>query len=201
MLTHVFIFFLLATSSTVAINRDLVIVNDGVGKEEVTMLQKFLQQRLGMPVRVQENDIVLSAASRPQRSQWDYSVLLETVHRQVRGTQGRVMLLTSKDTFGKGLNWSTGISYCNGTTAVVSVCRLNPTFWGKPVNKELWHERIRKIALHELGHTFGRSEHCSEWSCAIHGSNSIDEIDQTGKDYCAACAKMADETLKRIKTQ
>ena len=190
---------LLAAPALLSINRDLVIVNDGVGKEEVTMLQKFLQQRLGLPVRVIANEIDLSAASRPQRSQWDYSVLLETVHRQVRGVQGRVILLTSKDTFGKGLNWSTGISYCNGATAVVSVCRLNPTFWDKPANKELWHERIRKIALHELGHTFGRSEHCENWTCCIHGSNSIDEIDQTGKDYCAPCAKMADATLKNIK--
>lgn len=193
------ILLLLPAPHYVTLNRDLVILNDGVGNEEVTMLQGFLKQRLGVPVRVEKNFIDLSSARHKDRGQYDYSVMLDALRHVVRGDEGRVILLTSKDTFGNGLNWSTGVSYCNSTVSVVSVCRLNPSFWREAPNKKLWHERIRKIALHELGHTFGRAEHCVNWRCAIHGSNSIEDIDRTGKDYCPDCAKMAEQKLKKVR--
>lgn len=183
----------------VILNRDIVILNDGVDDTKMLgMLKAFLTKRFGLPVRVEKNFVDFSAAYVPHRKQWDYRVMLEAVHRRVRGI-GRCILLTNKDTFGEGLNWSTGISYCNGTTAVVSVCRLNPTFWGDRYDYALHYRRVRKIVLHELGHTFGRASHCDNWDCAVHGSNSIGEIDMTGDDYCARCDALARAAIATIR--
>jgi archaemetzincin len=165
----------------------------------VQRLAQTLSDKFGLPVAIRPNFIDLSAAHRPSRRQYDYSVLLAAVHRRVRGTRGRVVLLTAKDTFGGDLNWSTGIAYCSGLSAVVSVCRLNPTFWGESADQKKWEERVRKILLHELGHTFGRTGHCSHWNCCLHGSNSIADIDRTGRDYCPACARLARTAVAGIK--
>ncbi|MBM3890367.1 MAG: hypothetical protein FJ388_14740 [Verrucomicrobia bacterium] len=186
-------------SPKLQLQRDIVILNDGVNDDGMLgMLQTFLTKRFGLPVRIRTNFVDLSAAHRPERRQWDYSVMLAAVLDRVRGT-GRCVLLTGKDTFGSGLNWSTGIARCNGTTAVVSVCRLNPAFWGEAEDRGLHHKRARKIVLHELGHTFGRSNHCHDWNCVLHGSNSIGEIDQTGEDYCARCDAIARAVIAVIR--
>jgi archaemetzincin len=185
--------------ATVTLRRDVVILNDGVEDENLlTMLREFLGKKLGWAVRVEKNFVDLSTAYVPSRKQWNYSTMLAAVHQRVRGV-GRCVLLTSKDTFGGQLRWSTGVAYHHGTTAVVSVCRLNPVFWGEAPNTDLHYRRTRKITLHELGHTFGRSAHCDDWDCAVHGSNSIHDIDRTGEDYCSDCADLSRKALAAIK--
>lgn len=176
---------------TIQLRQDIVILSDGVADAEMlAMLQEFLHRRFGLPVRVEENSLDLSSASRPKRHQWELRELVRTVHDRVRG-DGRCILLTDKDTFTEGLNWSTGMARCSGTTAVVSICRLNPAFWNDPYDRAWHYKRVRKLVLHELGHTFGERDHCGDWACAVHGSGSIGEIDKTGDDYCKRCNALA----------
>jgi archaemetzincin len=185
---------------TISLQRNIVILNDGIADEEMlVMLEDFLHRRFNLPVRVEKNPVTLPAAARPKQHQWELRELLKTVVSRVRG-EGRCVLLTSKDTFAGDMNWSTGIARCNGTTAVVSVCRLNPVFWGKEYDRAWHYKRVRKIALHELGHTFGQFGHCEDWACAIHGSGSIGEIDKTGDDYCKRCDALAQAALAGIRT-
>ncbi|MCX6910258.1 MAG: archaemetzincin [Verrucomicrobia bacterium] len=186
---------------TVSLQRDIVILNDGVADEEMlAMLKEFLHRRFGLPVRVEKNFVDLSATSRPKRHQWELRELLTAVLGRVRG-EGRCVLLTSKDTFFQDMNWSTGIARCNGTTAVVSICRLDPAFWGNAYDRARHYKRVRKIVLHELGHTFGQRDHCDDWACAVHGSGSIGEIDKTGDDYCQRCDALANAAIAAIKNK
>lgn len=184
---------------TIHLQRDIVILNDGVADEGMlAMLKEFLHRRFNLPVRVEKNPVVLPAAARPKRQQWELRELLKTVISRVRG-DGRCVLLTCKDTFTQDMNWSTGIARCNGTTAVVSICRLDPTFWGEPYDRAWHYRRARKIVLHELGHTFGEFGHCEDWACAVHGSGSIGEIDKTGDDYCKHCDALATAAIAAIR--
>ncbi len=184
---------------TVQLHGDIVILNDGITDPEMpVMLQDFLHRRFNVPVRVEKNPVRLPAPARPGKPQWDLKELLEAVVGRVRG-EGRCVLLTAKDTYTGDMNWSTGMARCNGTTAVVSICRLNPSFWGYAYDRAWHYKRVRKIALHELGHTFGQYDHCGDWACAIHGSGSIDEIDQTGGDYCPRCNALANAALAALR--
>lgn len=183
---------------TITLEREIVILNDGVNEKLLTMLQEFLHRKFELPVRVETNFIDLSAAYETDRKQWNYSVMLAAVKKRVHGV-GRCVLLTSKDTFGGPLRWSTGVATINGTSAVVSTCRLNPEFWHGTADADLHERRVRKITLHELGHTFGRSAHCENWDCAVHGSNSIGDIDRTGDDYCGECAELARTALAGVR--
>lgn len=57
---------------TINLQRDIVILNNGVADEEMlAMLKEFLNRRFNLPVRVEKNFVNLSAASRPKRHQWE----------------------------------------------------------------------------------------------------------------------------------
>lgn len=99
------------------------------------------------------------------------------------------------------MNWSTGIARCNGTTAVISIYRLDPAFWGKALDRVWYYKRVRKIVIHELGHTFGQRDHCEDWACAVHGSGSIVEIDKTGEGYCKRCDALANAANAGIRSE
>jgi archaemetzincin len=186
---------------TIALHHDILILNDGVADEEMlAMLKEFLHRRFGLPVRVEKNSLALPAAARPERCQWELRELVKAVCDRVQG-KGRCVLLTTKDTFTKELNWSTGMARCSGTTAVVSICRLNPAFWDDVYDRAWHYKRVRKIVMHELGHTLGEHDHCADWACAVHGSGSIDEIDQAGDDYCEDCNALAIAAIAGIRGQ
>ena len=52
--------------------------------------------------------------------------------------------------------------------------------------KALFHERVIKEAVHELGHTYGLS-HCPDATCVMHFSNSLPDTDFKGKAFCPVC--------------
>jgi len=65
---------------TINLQRDIVILSDGVADEEMlAMLKEFLHRRFSLPVRVEKNPVDLSAASRPKRHQWELRELLTAV--------------------------------------------------------------------------------------------------------------------------
>ncbi len=85
-----------------------------------------------------------------------------------------------------------GEAQLGGIVAIVSLCRLRQTFYGLPPNPELFLERARKEALHELGHTFGLV-HCSNPRCVMYFSNSVRNIDTKTKNFCNSCSMLLSE--------
>ncbi|MFN8009739.1 MAG: Zn-dependent protease, partial [Terriglobia bacterium] len=51
---------------------------------------------------------------------------------------------------------------------------------------EKLYDRCEKEAVHELGHTFGLV-HCSDYSCVMSHSNSVDQIDLKSNRFCPTC--------------
>jgi len=74
-----------------------------------------------------------------------------------------------------------------GRAAIASLFRLRQELYGLPADSELLTARLVKEVAHELGHTFGLT-HCPDWRCAMHASNTVEEVDLKGATYCRACA-------------
>src|SRR5574337_338076 len=59
-------------------------------------------------------------------------------------------------------------------------------FYSLPKNENLFLERALKEAVHELGHTY-RLGHCGDTRCTMHFSNSLQDTDIKGPDFCPRC--------------
>lgn len=76
-----------------------------------------------------------------------------------------------------------GLGYVLGPSCVVSSFRL------KTSNKNLFYSRIKKVAIHELGHNLGLS-HCRNKNCVMTDAvEKISTIDNEPLDLCNNCRR------------
>ena len=127
------------------------------------------------------------AAHNPSRKQYDADIILDRVLHRITG-EHRVVALLDVDlyTSSRDLNFIFGQAQCPGRVALVSLRRLDPTFYGAAPDPELFLERATKEAVHELGHTFGLG-HCKYSNCVMCFSNSILDVDKKKAAFCKGC--------------
>lgn len=74
-----------------------------------------------------------------------------------------------------------GLAHCPGESCVASSFRLNH------INKRLWRERLKKVAIHEVGHTMGL-RHCSNKNCVMTDvEEHIQNLDDAPSSLCNQC--------------
>jgi archaemetzincin len=129
------------------------------------------------------------AAYNAQRRQYDAGIILERVQHRIAG-ESKVLALTDTDLYTRlhDYNFIFGLAQLRGRVALVSLRRLDPTFYGKEPNPRLFLERVTKEAVHELGHTLGLG-HCADTKCVMSFSNSILDVDTKSAAFCAECKK------------
>lgn len=118
-----------------------------------------------------------------RRNQYFAPPLLYHIKQNLKPDVYRILGLVDKDIYTRGLNFIFGLAEHKGKACVISLTRLRESFYGKKENNKLFHERVLKEALHELGHTFGFT-HCDNPSCVMHFSNSLQDTDKKQPIYC-----------------
>jgi archaemetzincin len=88
--------------------------------------------------------------------------------------------IVSVDIYTHRMNFIFGLADPRQKTAVVSTFRLA----GENTN-----ERIGKEVIHELGHLMGL-QHCDDRKCVMHFSNTINDTDYKGIEFCRTCRSM-----------
>lgn len=79
-----------------------------------------------------------------------------------------------------------GEAQIGGPCGVVSAHRLRQEFYGLPPNLEILGERLRKEAVHEIGHTLELT-HCDDYQCAMASSHAVEWIDLKQSGFCGSC--------------
>jgi archaemetzincin len=153
--------------------------------------------KFGIVVRTSKSlpERIFFMAFNPLRHQYRAVYFLEPL-MEVRVNEKAIAALgvTNFDLYEAGLNFVFGIASRNLRTAVISLYRLRPEFYGYPPDRRLLIERAIKEAMHELGHVFGL-EHCSNPKCVMHFSNSVLETDFKGATYCTECERKLAKNL------
>lgn len=122
----------------------------------------------------------------PSRKQYIGDSILSELITLSYPASDRVTGLIDADCYANGLNFIFGQAVVNGKAAFVALPRLRQTFYGLPENQELFRERVLKEVVHELGHTWGLA-HCSDPNCVMHFSNSLQDTDRKGVQFCPQC--------------
>lgn len=137
----------------------------------------------------------LKEAYNPHRQQFHATKILTWVDQVARDLRVlRVLGVVDVDLYVPYLNFVFGEAKCPGRSALISLYRLRPEFYGEPPNASLFKERAVKEAVHEIGHTFGLT-HCTSSSCVMFFSNSILDTDAKSPYFCASCEARAHRLL------
>ncbi len=141
------------------------------------------------------NGKILKDAFSPRRNQYHSTRLLFKLLTELSGVEShRILAITDVDLYVQGLNFVFGEAQCPGKYAIISLYRLKPEIYGQ-TDGELFLSRVRKEAVHELGHTFGLT-HCPNPSCVMHFSNSILDTDRKADDFCQVCRRKLNRALE-----
>jgi len=154
-----------------------------------TLLDNVIKN-LGMVFRLPVQKITLDIDTDKlfsvERNQYYSTGFLEQAIPQTDFINGKILLITELDIYVPVLTFLFGEAQLNGKLSLVSVCRLHEEFYSGISDSGLLLERTLKESLHELGHNYGLI-HCYDWDCVMHSSNSVEEVDIKGHDFCKNC--------------
>lgn len=120
------------------------------------------------------------------RRQYHSTDLLARLRKFANGEGQKILGVTQVDLFIPIFTFVFGEAQLGGSLALVSTHRLRQQFYGLPEDQALLFARAEKEATHELGHAFGLP-HCRSFDCVMRFSNSVEEVDLKGCNFCQLC--------------
>ncbi len=153
-------------------------------------LSERLNERFAMKCMIGESTspptISYDSSRRQHRSATFLAQLRTLLVTQPLEEHVKRLAIVDADLYAPRLNFVFGEAEVGGECAVISLYRLRPQFYGQAQDVTLFAERAVKEAVHELGHTFGL-RHCENPGCVMHFSNTVDDTDRKGDDFCTIC--------------
>ncbi len=160
-----------------------------VGSVPALMLQELcagLETQFHLQTQVLPFVLDPAFALHAERHQFHSSEILVRMQSFVRPDTWRLLGVTTSDLYIPILTFVFGEAQMGGSCAVVSGHRLRQEFYGLPSDEDLFHERLLKEAVHELGHTVELT-HCDEYDCVMSASHGVEWIDVKDKNFCESC--------------
>ena len=158
-------------------------------------LSKELTRQFGLPTLINKIDFDISFAYDSYRNQYHSTKIITGLRNLIDSINDKYLAVTEYDLFIPILTYVFGEAQLDGPVSVVSIKRLQPEFYGLPEDENLVLERLKKEAVHELGHTFGL-HHCPDFQCVLNSSTYVEEIDFKLVTFCENCLLRLKENIK-----
>jgi len=122
----------------------------------------------------------------PGRDQVDADGLLGTLEARAAPPDTVLVGLTRLDLAIPIFTFVFGRARQGGRAAIVSLARLDPSFYGLAPDPELLARRAICEVVHELGHVASLA-HCRDAACIMSFAGAVEKVDVRGSGFCDAC--------------
>jgi len=140
-------------------------------------------------------DLPMTRSFRKERQQYNAAVLLHDLLKFCALPADKMVFIIREDMYVEDLNFVFGLAVKD--VCIVSTARLDPRFYGEKDMKKakrLFNDRVIKEVIHEIGHTMGYG-HCRNRKCVMTFSNTMEDVDFKGKEFCKKCKKPSTDYL------
>jgi archaemetzincin len=168
-----------------------------VGEFAVRVVAANIQAMMGIPVDILAPMEIPGEAFQHHRQQYDAGLVIKHLKESVSVEQSRILALLTADLCNPILTYVYGEAEIGGSIAVVSTFRLSQNEDGSPATKERYYERLAKVALHEVAHTF-LLYHCEDPRCLMRFSPKVSALDQIVLAFCDRCEFMLRENVFKL---
>jgi archaemetzincin len=167
--------------------RSIILINYGSFEKEITeWICEDISITFGYRASTLESSRDLSEFYSPARRQYDANGIISMVSGMAPEDSLKIIGLFQVDLFIPILTYIFGQATLSGKTAIASIYRLRNELYGLSPNYMLQIERLRKVVIHELGHTFGLI-HCHHPGCVMIASTYVENIDNKSIQFCQSC--------------
>ena len=160
-------------------------------------ISSVLKEAFKLPLNILQKPFSLEEGLDTLRNQFNSTWILSQLLKQPLPHPHKILGITEVDLYIPVLTYVFGEAQLEGSVAVVSSYRLKNELYGLPKNPHKLKERLKKEAIHELGHTFGLI-HCRNIGCVMHPSTYAEEIDFKSTALCKTCSAALNDKIKQV---
>ncbi|MBM3301649.1 MAG: archaemetzincin family Zn-dependent metalloprotease, partial [Deltaproteobacteria bacterium] len=157
-----------------------------VGEDVLRVVADSLQGILRLPVDLLDEIPVPQETFMESRNQYNAMAIIKYLDSEFSSQTLKILGITRYDLCNPILTYVFGEAYMGGSAAVMSCARLNTGQGGQPIPREQFLDRVVKVAIHEIGHTFSVA-HCHTGRCVMRASLNIPDLDTKLNYLCSYC--------------
>jgi archaemetzincin len=171
-----------------------------VAEDVMRVVADSLQGILRLPVDLLDATPIPNHTFMESRNQHNAMAIIKYLDKSFPHNSLKILGVTERDLSNPILTYVFGEAYMGGRSAVLSTARLKVAQTGETVSRELFLERVVKVALHELGHTFNLP-HCHTDRCVMRASNGLMDLDEKLNYVCSYCELLLFEAVSNLLQQ
>ncbi|MDQ7785362.1 MAG: archaemetzincin family Zn-dependent metalloprotease, partial [Desulfomonilaceae bacterium] len=174
-----------------------VIPLDRADEDVLRVVADSLQGILRLPVDLHDVVRLPEHTFMESRDQYNAMAIIKHLDKELALDSLKVLGVTGRDICNPILTYVFGEAYMGGRSAVMSCARLRIGASGLPISREDFLERAVKVAIHEIGHTFGLP-HCHTDRCVMRASHNVPDLDTKLNYLCDYCELFLQESLTKL---
>lgn len=155
-----------------------------------------IQALLEVPVEMLPAMAIPEEAFQRHRCQYDAGLVLKYLAR-LSFPHSRLLAITDVDLCTPIHTFVFGQAELGLTLAIVSDFRLKHLEDGIMATEGIYYERLAKVALHELAHTFSLY-HCETPKCLMRFSHGLSHLDELDIFFCERCRFMLRQGIRNL---
>ena len=168
-----------------------------VDPEILRYLVKALAEFLPLSVRLLPPKHLPMQTYHVGREQNHSTQLLEYLLNDANLEPLQILGITAADLYIPIFTFVFGEAQLDGRAAIISTFRPGGGADGFQPPKRVFLDRLLKLSLHELGHSFGLG-HCHQPGCLMGFSANLEKLDQKTLTFCQYCQILLNDYFDRF---